>query len=36
MHLSGINNGEKGVRLIAKQGKSNLTLSYGYMILFIA
>ena len=28
--------GEKIVRLIAKQGKSTLTLSYGYMNLFIA
>ena len=31
-----IDNGEKGARLIAKQGKSTLTLSYGYMNLFIA
>ena len=31
-----INDEEKGVRLIAKQGKSTLTLSYGYMNLFIA
>ena len=36
VNLSNINNGEKDVRLIVKQGKSNLTLSYGYMKLFIA
>ena len=36
MNLSGISNGEKGVRLVVKQGTSTLTLSYGYMNLFIA
>lgn len=36
VNMSGINNGEKDVRLIAKQGKGNLTLMYGYKSLFIA
>ena len=35
MNVSSINNREKGVRLIAEQGKSNLTMTYGYMNLFI-
>ena len=35
VNVTSINNGEKAVRLIAKQGKSNLTLSYGYLNLFI-
>ena len=36
VNLSSINIGEKGVRLIAKQGESYLTLSYSYMNLFIS
>jgi hypothetical protein len=35
MNVSNIKEREKGVRLIAEQGKSNLTLSSSYMKMII-